>query len=234
MIHCYTCSYIYKYASEINHLFNLLQYRSFTAFSILSIGCGPGSDFFGIINFLTQQNRTMPLTYLGIDLNPLWESTHQTIRELFPDLPISFSTTDVFDFLDDMEDEQNSTYNIVILQYVLNEINKYTPDRIQEFIDKLAIFLVDRMPINSTVILNDFNHYITRNLFSRVYAAINVHNLVSYSEYRFTNPISHTLGGHVHPSDALLFTVPDEIRRLHEIKSPCSSAQVVIYKTRNR
>jgi hypothetical protein len=234
MIHCYTCSYIYKYASEIGHLFNLLQYRSFTSFNILSIGCGPASDLFGIINFLTQQEREIPLTYLGIDLNPLWESTHQTIQEIFSDFPVSFTLIDVFDFLDDLEEEMNPTYNIVILQYVLDEINKYTPNRIQDFINKLALYLIDRLPNNSTIILNDFNHYETRNLFPRLFNAVNVHNLVSYSEYRFTNPATHPHGGAVHPSDRILFTVPEEIRRLHEIKSPCSSAQVVIYKTRSR
>lgn len=234
MIHCYTCSYIYKYASEIGHLFNLLQYNSFTHFNILSLGCGPAPDLFAINQFLIQQDRELPITYLGVDNNHLWDSTQGTIEEIFPDYSIDFDLHDVFDFLDSLNNLPTIEYNVVVLQYILNELNSHSPERIQEFIDKLVDFIVNRLPDNSTIILNDINHYDVRNIFSRIFVAANIHNLVSYSAYRFLNPPTHTYGGTLHVSDTILFNVPVEISRVHDVKSPCSSAQVVIYKTRNR
>lgn len=234
MIYCYTCSYVYKYASEINHLFNLLQYNSFTEFKILNLGCGSCADLFGINNFLAQRNRQLPVSYTGVDINQKWVSTQTKIKELFSEQNINFILSDVFDYLDSIPVGQVLNFNIVNLQYILNELHKNCNERIDEFITKFVIKVINQLPSNTTVIINDINLHHVRNIAARIFNEAVVKNLVSQGSYRFRNPTSHTYGGSQHPNDNLLFEVSQNILTNYDVKNPCSSAQIVIYKTQNK
>ena len=234
MIYCYTCSYIYKYASEIGHIFNILQYNTFTEFRMLNLGCGSCADLFGINNFLTQRNRQIPISYTGIDMNPRWVATQNQIIQIFPDYNIRFILSDVFDYLNELNEEDDINFNIVILQYIINELYKHCHDRINEFITLFVNRIIDKMPNNSTIIINDINIDYIRNISARIFTEASERNIVSNSGYRFRNPLSHTYGGHMHPFDNIVFGVPQNIIDNYDVKNPCSSAQLVIYKTRNK
>ncbi len=234
MIFCYTCSYIYKYASEINHLFNLLQYNTFIEFKILSLGCGSCADLFGINNFLSQKNRQLPVSYTGVDINERWSSIQIRVGELFPGQNINFILSDVFDYLDSIPVGQVQNFNIVILQYILNELHKNSNERIDEFITNFVYKVINQLPNNSTVIINDINHLNVRSIVARIFNEAAKTNVVSMESYRFRNPASHTYGGKTHESDNLLFQVSEIITVNYDVKQPCSSFQFVIYKTQNR
>lgn len=234
MIFCYTCSYIYKYASEIGHILNVLQYNTFTEFQILNLGCGSCADLFGINNFLTQRNRQIPVSYTGIDMNARWTTTQNQITQIFPNYNIRFILSDVFDYLNSLNDDDDITFNIVTLQYIINELNKHCHDRIDEFIALFVKKIIDKMPGRSTVIINDININYIRNISARIFSEALKNNIVSNVGYRFLNPTSHSYGGTVHQFDNILFDVPNNIIENYDVKYPCSSAQLVIYKTQNR
>lgn len=234
MIYCYTCSYIYKYASEIGHIFNLINLGRFGSFNILNLGCGSCADLFGINKYLQNGGINIPVTYTGVDSNMRWTATHNTIINLFPNYNINFVQSDIFDFLNGIEDNQELEYNIVILQYILNEFLTHCPERIDEFIQLFVSKIINNLPDKSIVVINDINLNNVRSISARIFQSSLVHNLTAQFMYRFRNPLSHTYGGDMHGNDNILFNVPVNISNNYDVKSPCSSAQSLIFKTRNR
>ncbi|HEY5124449.1 MAG TPA: hypothetical protein VIK14_12005 [Ignavibacteria bacterium] len=235
MIYCYTGSYIYKYASEITHLFNFLRYRSFESFNILSLGCGSCADLFGINQHLTAIGRNIPVSYTGIDSNDRWQDTQEKIIQIFSET-VNYSTSfiqeDIFIYLERLATEQLNEYNIVILQYIINELNKQVSDRMDEFVQIFVQKIVNNLPENSTIIINDINHFNVRRWFDAIYREANRGNLVAPIRKRFTNPTNvPNLDYEVHENDNLTFNTINFGQR---IKEPCSSAQFVIYKTKNK
>lgn len=234
MIYCYTSSYIYKYASEIIHLINFLQYKSFPRFDILNLGCGSCADLFGVQHYHELSGRDLKVSYTGVDINEKWLDSQEKIKEIFSTVPnydINFIQTDVFLFLDNLTPNIALSYNIVVLQYILNELNKHCLDRMGEFVDKFVDKVINNMPENSTVIINDINHYDVRKWFYEIFAKSKEKNLVSVFRKRFREPSTvPQVSFDYHDNDNILF---DVINFGQKIKSPCSSAQFVIYKTKN-
>jgi len=235
MIYCYTASYIYKYASEITHLINYLQYKSFPRFDILNLGCGSCADLFGVHRYLELSGRELKVSYTGVDINERWQDSQQKIKEIFlniPDYTINFIQNDVFLFLDNLPSNNALTYNIVTLQYILNELNKHCNDRMEEFVEKFVDKVINNMPENSTIIINDINHMDVRRWFTAIFIKARENNLVAVCRKRFREPINvPQVNFDYHTNDNILFNVISFGQR---IKFPCSSAQFVIYKTKNK
>jgi hypothetical protein len=234
MIYCYTCSYIYKYASEIGHLLNLVQFNWYNEFNVLSLGCGSCADLFGIDNFLRNQQRNIPINYHGIDLNERWTLTHQRIVDLFPLFNINFSIMNVIDYLAHLPDDEPINSNIIILQYVLNEIYKYEYERLDEFETLFVNKIVNNLAVNSSIVINDINLNTARGIATRILRKVLQSNVVEFREYRFYNPTSHTYGGAMYQNDQILFNIPQLIHMNYDVKGPCSGYQMYIIKTGNR
>ncbi len=230
MIYCYSCSYSYKYASEIGHLFNNLGFNRFEQFNILNLGCGSCADLFGVDRYLSSVDTQRPVSYVGVDNNERWLETHNQIKTIFPQYNIKFINSDIFDFLDDITDDDILDYNFVILQYILNEFNLHCRERIEKFTQKI----IDKLPGKSIIITNDINHYDVRSISAKIFNQSKINNLTSQFLYRFPHQPLHDYGGVNHPYDNLMFDVPEVIEGRFDIKRPCSSAQSVIFKTRNR
>lgn len=234
MIYCYTCSYIYKYASEIGHLFQNLGFNRFEQFNILNLGCGSCADLFGIDRYLTVVGTLREITYVGVDNNERWNRTHDHIQAIFPQYNIDFINSDIFDFLDRITNDDTLEYNFVILQYILNEFDLHCRERVNEFIEKFTQKIIDKLPERSIIIVNDINLDVVRSISARIFNQSQINNLTSQFLYRFPRQPAHTYGGNNHPNDNLIFAVPPAIEGRFDIKQPCSSAQSVIFKTRNR
>jgi hypothetical protein len=206
---------------------------SFSEFNILSLGCGSCADLFGINNFLTEQSREISVKYMGVDSNPKWKPTQDKIKEIFPTYDISFEQIDVFDFLDNIP-EYFTPPNILILQYLLNELIKCNDTaKMDEFVEKLVDEVINKMPDDSVIILNDINHYSVRNWFSRLHSEIIKYKTASFLDYRFTNPIDVPVKITTHEKDTLLFHIPAIITSNYSItnshtRSQCSSSQAII------
>lgn len=84
VLNFYVCKYFHKYASEIEyalHSINSLPYKD--TFNILSLGCGASPDLAAFENYLSKNNFCIPVNYLGIDINPLWNDKHNFIKDYF-------------------------------------------------------------------------------------------------------------------------------------------------------
>lgn len=138
---------------------------------------------------------------------------------------MKYEYQDIFTYINSLE---KVDYNIVILEYVLNEIRKYTPDIIDSFIDSFARVVVDKLPSGALILINDINHNIVRDYFPKILASIESNNKVLTANLRFRTPTTHTYGGSMLSKDALIFDITVDER--FEQKSPCSSCIFIICK----
>jgi hypothetical protein len=234
MIYCYACNYINKYTSEIYYAFKaLINHPSTknTEYNILSIGCGDCADLFGISQFFQDNSRVPSISYTGIDINNRWKPIHQKVETIFPTINIKFEYQDVFAYIDSFALEV-LPYNIIILEYVLNEIRKYTPEIIESFIDCLSQKIIDKLPPESLVIINDINHNMVRDCYPKIKAKAQNNNVVKEAYLRFCTPTTHTYGGIILPNDELVFTTSTDSR--FDEKSPCSSSIYLLFKQNNK
>ncbi|MBU1014569.1 MAG: hypothetical protein KKG99_16340 [Bacteroidetes bacterium] len=224
LVYHYVCEYIYSKSSEISHLFNRhAELRQLAYFNILSIGCGPASELFGINNILPQAH----ITYKGFDLNPNWEGIHNTIQnsaEYDPNRNVEFYTSNVFEDYPTL----NFIPNILILSYLVSHLPK-ADINVNDFFNELEV-IINTMPNNSFIIFNDTNHYRVRDKFDILLNNLNRNEGFVYNatRYRFKG---YQHNGIRHNTDELIVDIPQEIRDKYETWRECgSTSQMVIKK----
>lgn len=141
----YVGKYTYKYSSEIGHVFNYPRFGVFQEYNILSLGCGPCTDYFGILNSITSNNRNIRLNYLGIDINNDWNPIHNWMRQRLGNT-YGVLTMDVFDFLANpahyLERKLPATKLEVLIKMLRKSIkeykdtNKIAAEKFEELLNK--------------------------------------------------------------------------------------------------
>lgn len=222
MIFHYVCEYIYAKSSEIARLFdNHEELNQLQELRVLSIGCGPASELFGIKHIKPKT----PITYKGFDLNPLWNDIHQRIKnstDADDNLDVDLINANVFEQYADL----NFTPNVLILSYLVSHLPKIGLNVI-DFFTSLRDIIINTMPVNSYTIINDTNHWMVRDNFDVLLRLLNINGTYSASRYQFKG---YNYGAN-HPSHELIVPIPQEIRDKYESWRECgSTAQIVIKK----
>lgn len=147
------CYYALRYApvcvSELYHLFSyskLLEKYAGCGASILSLGCGIGTDIVAIQHYLKDNNLMFPCSYHGVDLSPFWAK----VRNSYPNT--TFVTNDVFSELDKIN---LSHFNMIFLNRFLSTLKK--ADKSDEFFAKILPKIDTEFQSGSYLILNDIN-----------------------------------------------------------------------------
>lgn len=154
MLNCYVLKHFYRYASEIESVFE----RFFSGFSghihIASIGCGPASELFGIVNFKERTPlSTFTFDYKGFDLDSIWQPIWTYAESRFD--YAHFLKQDFFEYY-----KTNSKPDVIILNYMLSDMAKYSPESMPQFLEKFLDF-IDSMPYGM-VIINDITYESTK------------------------------------------------------------------------
>jgi hypothetical protein len=233
IVNYYVCKYIFKYSCEIDYLFqrnNSLNQLSY--YNILSIGCGPTSDLYGILNYFQRNNIDNKLNYIGCDLNNIWNEIHEQTKLILNKrgITIRFVYEDIFNIIDYIPLD----INIIILQYVISDMvtHKYNVD---DFFNNLTDKIIDNMNSNSFIIINDVNH----NTQARIYFGKLIYLLrtkginCGIECYHFHNDNrDYTYPyGNLHNDDRVspLMSIPRNIIKYNPWNY-CTSAQLVIRK----
>lgn len=150
MIYCYVLKHFYRYASEIESVFE----RWFNDFSghinVASIGCGPSSELYGIIDYIENHpERSISFDYYGFDIDDIWRPIWDYSESHIPST--HFITNDFFSYY-----ENNTLPDVIIVNYMLSDMSKYHHELIPDFLDKL-IFLIERMS-SGFIIFNDITY----------------------------------------------------------------------------
>jgi hypothetical protein len=238
IVNYYVCKYLYKYSSEITYLLKSLPnfFSHNDTLKVLSVGCGPASELFGIIKFLELSAFNNRIEYYGVDLNKIWLPIHEQIKAI---LTISssrfaarFSHIDIFKLTDKFAQESWKP-NILILQYVLSDMLNFGEDDVEDFINNIINKLIKQMPFGSYLIINDINlgrdQTEPRYYYTKIFQATNKITSCGTFCYHFKNEFQRFYPyGQRHPSNNILFSIPDEIKSKYDPWRYCSSAQIAI------
>ncbi|EPB8152961.1 hypothetical protein PTM93_02945 [Clostridium perfringens] len=231
IINYYVCKYSYKYLSEIGNIFyrqNFINERE--KLNIISIGCGPCTDLMGIKQYIENNDLTITLKYLGIDLNENWKDIHKFIKSDFKEEDIDFIYDDVFNVFN--KEDNIGNYDILFLQYLISDMIKYNDnDSMNTFIDNLVEKIISHMPVGSLIIINDINLQDVRIYFELILKKMSEKNFeYKYERLHFDNyarPTHYHYGSEYCDND-LICNIPVEIQEKYNPWMFCSSSQLII------
>lgn len=153
----YVLRFFNRFSSEIFHLMNQINYTNCSDMNVVSLGCGPGSEVYGIIKSLRTKNTDTILHYEGHDLNPIWEPVQTMSKGYLKQLPheINFFTTDLFN---DFHGFINNEVDILVLNYLLSDIAKFMfLEYKKSFIQDIVNFVIANNVRN--ILFNDITYY---------------------------------------------------------------------------
>ncbi|MEA1961345.1 MAG: hypothetical protein U9N81_08770 [Bacillota bacterium] len=159
IVNYYVCRYAHKYASEIAYSFDVLDCLStYDKFNILSIGCGPAPDLMAFEKYNMEHN-SVPITYIGFDVNPRWKPIHQEIVNYCGStgMKAQFVPEDAVEYF-----RTNKVFkaNVLVLEYVVSHfICTEQFDQLDQFFSDVAEHIVAFMEKDAVIIIQDTNHY---------------------------------------------------------------------------
>ena len=227
MLFCYILKHFYRYASEIESIFERFFNNSHSHIKVASVGCGPASEFYGITDFL-ENNTECKLTfdYTGLDIDDFWQPIWDYTQENFKNA--KFVKSDFFEYY-----EEHELPEVVIINYMLSDMAKYKPNDIKNFLDNLTAF-INAMPYG-VIIINDINyekdtvetaygclHYLHKKV-------VNLPNIKIHSGSFAKLPISQKYFGKRIEDDSIrtkMIDIPFDIQPF----SKCNSIQYIIIK----
>lgn len=144
-----------RFASEIALLLKCFPNDKARRVTCASLGCGPGSEVFGIIKAWKDVALNFTLDYQGYDQNPVWNDVQSLSKEVFANSPhtINFYTTDMF-----CDWQGGKNVDILILNYLLSDAVKFqTSNQKQKFLEDIRDFCIDKRV--RSIIFNDIRFY---------------------------------------------------------------------------
>ncbi len=240
MINYYVCTYSYKYASEIERaICSNKEIAKLEKYNILSIGCGPCTDLFGIINYIKNYEKDSMVKYCGIDLNKSWEPIHNCISEFIIDkneIKCKFLYSDIFEIIEQINfEEKKWKPNLLIFQYVISDMEKHNNEAdIESFLDKIIDDIIPYINSDCFIIFNDMNHFKSCDFFDYFFQKLIVKYPNSVNKKKYFHNNNKNDGGFAYgdkyKNNKICYEITDEFSELYEPWTFCSSAQMIIHK----
>lgn len=143
MIYHYVCQYSYLYTTELlcalRHGWSYIMNNPYH--HILSLGCGGCADLMAFEQLQQEKRIEVPISYIGVDVNKLWQPVHSCIHKYFEGSGIKINTQ-YYDVFDIFNDTNVTNANIIIMSYLISSL--YNTDQIQ-FVEELADNIVERI-----------------------------------------------------------------------------------------
>lgn len=139
----YVLRFFNRFASEIAYAAYLLPIKDVSEYNVVSLGCGPGSEVYGLIKVLRDKFPKTQLNYQGFDLNQIWADVQNlSLNFLSPSgYNVSFYNADMFMTFSGF---QTGSVDLLILNYLLSDMEKFssTIEQKRDFISDLTAFIV--------------------------------------------------------------------------------------------
>lgn len=186
----YVMKFFYRYASEI--AIPLIKYSrnldNLDKIKVVSIGCGPSSELYGIKAFLCAKRSNAEIEYYGFDRNEIWSDVQNQNQRIFSNDSVQYSTGDAFGFI-----KQGERTNLLVLNYVLSDLARHNDsDDITDFINQLQIIISQKLV--DYILFNDiYLTYETRTAYSliiRLIKELKSTTITSADAYHFKMPNS--------------------------------------------
>ncbi len=228
LIYYYTGRYTWKYCSEIMYAFESINLNSIQSYVILSLGCGQSPDLMAIEQINQADGKN--INYIGVDINPLWDSLHKCIQsycDSFENMKCTYYEQDVIKFL-------NSHYgsaNIIVLSYLLSS---FSDDELNSMSNQLIDLIIKKVLYHKSgdsvfIIINDIDRWTIRKHFDIFESKLKKAGYdINCTKRHFGNRkgMDYGDGSVKYPECKNKFQVSREIKYNCAIK--CNSAQYII------
>lgn len=142
----YVLRFFNRFASEIFYAMGIYKQKFLDAteyFNVVSLGCGPGSEVYGLIKNIRMRANHIHINYQGYDKNEIWEDVQNLSKE---HLSQSGHTVDFYNknLFQEYVGFENNHIDFLVLNYLLSDCQKFyktDADRIK-FIEELAQFII--------------------------------------------------------------------------------------------
>ena len=143
MAYSYVVKHFYRFASEIEIAFRVIyntEHQNWNSnINVVSLGCGPSSELYGIINELHVQQSNLGVSYHGFDTNAIWQKIWNLNVDICKQHNVTYTTDDMFAYYTEHSDEH---IDILILNYLLSDVARnMQKEEKTAFLDKLAEFI---------------------------------------------------------------------------------------------
>lgn len=234
MMDCYVGRYMYAYVSENKKAFEIVEsgIRRLPYIHMLSIGCGPSPDLFGIIDFLKENSIEKTISYIGFEHNEKWAAVHNNISDILTEeAKIQFFYQDAFETF---REKMLPKTNILIMQYLLSHVvYNQRQSEIDEFFDNLVEHVIMKMESKSYIIINDINHNLARDRFELLEKKIErkgkkIKVYKYYFRYKPDLNVFQTAGMVRHESNTIDYFIEPCIQERYGARMDCRSVQHII------
>lgn len=151
----YVLRFLNRFASEIKPFFSNNFGKNHL--NIVSLGCGPASELYGLVNGIRTYHPDMTIVYRGYDTEQIWEELNNKTIELFahdPSLDIKIHRHDMFN---EWQDNDITEVDILILNYLLSDCIKYQNNKsqLEAFLNEIVSFIIKYKV--KIIVCNDIN-----------------------------------------------------------------------------
>lgn len=156
----YVLRFFNRFASEIAYTIYSLKedyIQPKSNLNVVSLGCGPGSEVYGIILALMSKAPHVVLNYQGFDLNDTWDTVQQMSKKALAATPhiINFHNLNMFGAYTGFP---NGDCDMLILNYLLSDAQKYYTDAGKmKFLEDIAQFVFQNNV--KSILFNDNSYY---------------------------------------------------------------------------
>lgn len=160
---CHKITYYYvmrffnRFASEVENVIRLINFSQITKLNVVSLGCGPGSEVYGIIHGFRYLNLPIQLDYQGYDLNSIWGDVQQMsyYRLRNSGHGIRFFNTNLFTTFQPFDE---GSVDMLVMNYLLSDyVMNSTQGSRHVFADDIIDFII-RANVKR-VLFNDISLY---------------------------------------------------------------------------
>lgn len=243
MAYNYVVKHFYRFASEIEYAFRIVYHAEQQNWkdniNVVSLGCGPSSELYGIINELQNQQSNLVVSYHGFDTNTIWQKIWNLNVDIYKQHNISYTKYDMFAYYTKHPDEH---IDILILNYLLSDVARNMQkeektlflDKLAEFIDvkDVQYVIFNDIPLFYDNLISGYScmEYVVRQF------GVNKqrHSVLKECRCRFGEPNQYqpTYGKKCSQS-SLLFPIDDAAKDFQPFNY-CNSIQMLIKKTKTK
>lgn len=156
----YLLRFFNRFASEIAYVTLSLRddyLQTKQSLNVVSLGCGPGSEVYGLVWALRSKAPHIVLNYQGFDLNTIWDTVQNISKTVLACTPhhIDFYNLNMFGAYTGFP---RGDCDMLILNYLLSDAQKYYTDVGKvKFLGDIAHFVFQNNV--KSILFNDSSYY---------------------------------------------------------------------------
>ena len=156
----YVLRFFNRFASEIAYALLSIRDDSLRAkqvLNIVSLGCGPGSEVYGLLEALRKKAAHITMNYQGFDLNTTWDTVQTISKTVLAGTPHHFDFYNL-NMFGAYAGFPRGDCDMLILNYLLSDAQKYYTDTGKvKFLENIAQFVFQNNV--KSILFNDSSYY---------------------------------------------------------------------------